>query len=68
MLGQAGEDVGLGRLDDAVDGERPLGRRDGPDEVAELGRAEEKIEAHRAILTADRGAVKPGGLFSRRAE
>ncbi len=58
--GQAGEDVGLGRLDDAVDGKRPLGGGDGPDEVAEFGRAEKKIETHRAILTADRAAVKPG--------
>ncbi|MCK7525184.1 MAG: hypothetical protein MZV64_50055 [Ignavibacteriales bacterium] len=57
--GQAGQEVGLGRLDDAADGEGPLGRGDGPGEVAELGRAEEEIEAHRAILTAAPGAVKP---------
>ncbi len=54
-LRQAGQDAGLGRLDDAADGERPLGRGDGAGEVAELGRAEKEIEAHRAILTAGRG-------------
>ncbi len=61
-LGQAGQDVGLGRLDDAADGEGALGRGDGPGEVAELGGAQEKIEAHRAILTAGRGPVKPGDV------
>ena len=58
-FGQAGEKVGLGRFDDAVDGERPLRRGDGPDEFAELRRAKEEVEAHRAILTAGPDAVKP---------
>jgi hypothetical protein len=58
-LGQAGQKIGLSGLDDAVDGEGPAGRGDGPDEVGELGRAEEEIEAHRSILTAVCRGVKP---------
>jgi hypothetical protein len=48
-----------------VDGQGPLGGGDGAGEVAELGRTEKEIEAHRAILTAAGDAVKPVG-FSRR--
>jgi hypothetical protein len=44
-----------------VDRERPVARSDGADEGAELVRAEQEIEAHRAILTLDRHAVKRGG-------
>ena len=60
---QAGQDVGLGRLDDAVDRKRPVARSDGADEGAELVRAEQEIKAHRAILTLDRHAVKPGDML-----
>ncbi len=55
--GQAGQEVGLGRLDDAVNGERPVLRSDGPSEIAEFGGPQEKIEAHRTIL---QGGGKPG--------
>ena len=58
-FGQAGEKVGLGGFDHAVDGERPFRRGDGADELAELRRAKEEVEAHRAILTAAPDAVKP---------
>jgi hypothetical protein len=51
-----------------VNRERPVARSDGADEGAELVRAEQEIEAHRAILTLDRHAVKPAHDFFISAE
>ena len=62
LAGQAGQDVGPGRVDDAVDRERPFAGGDGPDEVPELAGAKQEVEAHPAILIHRMSRVNaPGG-------